>query len=241
MINLRDNTVRMDHVRRQLDAQDIAFERIDAVFGADLNPAETAKAYDARANQTRAKQDLVPGEIGCYLSHIAAWRRIADGEAAGGIVLEDDFAAAPDLAEVLHALSATDAPDWDIAKLICIHDDPKLTSSAPLTGRYHLTRPYRVPTMALGYAIKRASAAAMLARVPPFFRPVDEDQKFFWEHGQRIALVQPNPLSVGEQEAATGTIGSARRKRSKGRALRKLRYQFGYQLRLRWHRFRGAT
>lgn len=248
VINLAANTVRLDHVRRQLEAQNIEFERIEAVLGADLSPAEIARAYDKSANKAGAKQDLVVGEIGCYLSHIAAWTRIAEGNSPGGFVLEDDFAATPDLAEVLMALSAEPQPDWDIAKLICIHDDPKVISSTPLTGRYTLSFPYKIPTMGLGYGLTQASAAALLKRVPPFFRPVDEDHKFFWEHGQRIALVQPNPLSVGEQEAATGTIGDARResakgdgrrKRAKGDGWRKLRYQAGYQLRLRWHRLRG--
>ncbi len=241
MINLAANTVRMDNVRRQLDAQGIGFERIEAVLGADLSPSEIANAYDARANKTCAKQDLVAGEIGCYLSHIAAWRRIVAGDAPGGVVLEDDFAAVDDLAEVLMSLSAQPHRDWDIAKLICIHDDPKVISSTPLTKHYSLSFPYKIPTMGLGYAVTRASAQALLARVPPFFRPVDEDLKYFWEHGQRIALVQPNPLSVGEQDAATGTIGDARRTRTKGDVWRKLRYQASYQLRLRWHRFRGTA
>lgn len=241
VINLRDNTVRMDNVRRQLDAQGIGFERIEGVLGADLTPTEIAEAYDAHANQTRAKQDLVAGEIGCYLSHIAAWNRIADGDAAGGIVLEDDFRAAPDARDVLKALSAHDTPDWDIAKLFSINEAPDVIASAPLIHGYTLTRPYRVPSTTLGYAITRASAVALLEHSVPFFRPIDEDHKFFWEHGQRIALVSPNAFEVGEQEAVTGTIGSARRTRSKGGAWRKLRYQLGYQALLRWHRARGVA
>lgn len=241
VINLADNITRMDNVRAQLDAQGIAFERVEAVWGADLSPEAVARVYDAEANKRRAKQDLVPGELGCYLSHIAAWRRIAEGTAPGGIVLEDDFQAAPDFADVLRALCATASPEWDIAKLFCIDPAPDLISRAPLVGRYQLCQPFRVPSTTLGYAITRASAAALLARSVPFFRPIDEDHKFFWEHGQRIALVHPNVLSVGAQEAATGTIGSERRGRSKGAAWRKLRYQIGYQLRLRLHRMRGTS
>lgn len=241
VINLADNTTRMETVRAQLDAQGIPFERVEAVWGADLPPEEVARVYDAGANKRRAKQDLVPGELGCYLSHIAAWRRIAEGTAPGGIILEDDFAASSDLAEVLHALCVTPSPEWDIAKLFCIDDAPQMISAAPLAGRYQLCKPYRVPSTTLGYAITRASAAALLARSVPFFRPIDEDHKFFWEHGQRIALVHPNVLTVGTQDAATGTIGSERRGRSKGAAWRKLRYQLGYQLRLRLHRLKGTS
>lgn len=239
VINLIDNHVRMDSVSQQLEGVGLSFERISAVNGTDLSPSEVSKVYDAAANSRQSKQDLVPGEIGCYLSHIAAWRRISDSTAPGGIVLEDDFQAAPDFADVVEALSANTSPDWDIAKLFCIDPNPDLISSQKLIGGYELARPFRVPSTTLGYAITRASARALLNQSRRFFRPIDEDHKFFWEHGQRIALVHPNPLSIGEQATVTGTIGSARRVRSKGHALRKLRYQLVYQLLLRWHRARG--
>ena len=163
MINLCDNTVRMNNVRRQLDTQGILFERIEAVFGANLTPAQVSEVYDVAANRTRAKQDFVPGELGCDLSHIVAWWRIVASDAPCGIVLEDDFGASHDLAAVLRALSATDVTDWNIAKLFCSDAAPDLTKSIPLTGGYMLTQPYRVPSTTLGYAITRDSAAALLA------------------------------------------------------------------------------
>ena len=236
VINLADNTVRMDNVRAQLDAQGIAFERVEAVNGWALSDEEIAQVYDPVANAKRGKQDLVPAEMGCYLSHIHAWRTIAAGPADGGVILEDDFQAVESLSDVLGALCASPDRAWDIAKLFSINADPKIIASSPLTEGYVLATPLRVPSTTLGYAITRQAAQVLLERSVPFFRPIDEDHKFLWEHGLRVSLVIPSPVVVGEQEAVTGTIGAARRKRSKGRALRKLRYQLGYQLRIRLHR-----
>ncbi len=239
VINLADNTARMENVRRQLDAQGLPFERVDAVNGWALSEQATTEVYDAAGNLRRHKQDLVLAEIGCYLSHIEAWKRIVASPAAGGIVLEDDFAAEPDLRQVLVALCAHQSPDWDIAKLFSISAPARVLRSASLEGKYDIVLPYRVPSTTLGYAISKDSARHLLDHSRPFSRPIDEDHKFFWEHGQSIALVQPNPIRVGEQDTETGTIGEARRSVEKTGRWRKLRYQLGYQMRLRWHRMRG--
>ncbi|MEX3017877.1 glycosyltransferase family 25 protein [Gymnodinialimonas hymeniacidonis] len=239
IINLADNTARMENVRHQLDAQKLAFERVDAVNGWKLSDQEISKVYDAARNARRHKQDLVPAEIGCYLSHIEAWKRIAASVDPGGIVLEDDFAAEKDLRSVLEALCANRHQDWDIAKLFSISSPARVTATEPLVGQYDIVVPYRVPSTTLGYAITREAAQHLLSHSIPFCRPIDEDHKFFWEHGLAISLVQPNPIHVGEQDTKTGTIGEARRSVDKTGRWRKLRYQLGYQMRLRWHRMRG--
>jgi glycosyl transferase family 25 len=73
----------------------------------------------------------VPAEIGCYLSHMKAWRRIAEDEAPGGFIFEDDFAATEALVPVLLALSEDRTGDWDMAKLFTLHPDVTLSGSAP--------------------------------------------------------------------------------------------------------------
>jgi glycosyl transferase family 25 len=68
---------------------------------------------------------------------------------------------------------------------------------------------------------------------------VDEDQKFVWETGLRVALVLPPPVALGDQQAVTGTIGSARRAarpRGLGQAFRGARHALRYRLALARHR-----
>ena len=84
VINLAANADRLQRSGRQLDAQGIAWQRIDGVNGWTLPSEEVARVYDARRNARSAKHPLVPPEIGCYLSHIAAWRSVAEGTAPGG-------------------------------------------------------------------------------------------------------------------------------------------------------------
>ncbi|MGG7645477.1 glycosyltransferase family 25 protein [Rhodovulum sp. YNF3179] len=242
VINLAANTARMQNSAAALAAQGIAHERIEAVNGWELPEDEIARVYDAETNRRRARHPLVRPEIGCYLSHIAAWERIAAGDAPGGIVFEDDFEAADDLGRVLELLSADGGRDWDMVKLFSFDASPKTVRHRPHGPNHDLVIPYRVPTCMIGYALTRAAAAHLARRAVPFFRPVDEDQKFFWETGLRVALVLPPPITVGDQQAATGTIGTARRAAGGGglaRLVRGLGYQLRYRAALHWHRARG--
>lgn len=251
VINLADSTARLEAVTAEMAAQGIGFERIEAVDGRRLPPEEIAAAYDAGRNRREGRHPLVASEIGCYLSHLRAWERIAAGEAGGGFVFEDDFAARPHLAAVLEALAgdgdetgdgagdANGTGGWDMVKLFTLHPDVPLSGARALLPGVSLGIPYRVPTCLIAYGLTRAAAGRLCARALPFFRPVDEDQKFVWETGLRVALVLPPPVAQGRQETAAGTVGAARRaarRRGLGPMLRSLRYGMRYRAALARHR-----
>ena len=239
VINLAANTSRLAAVSQVLGRLGIAFERIEAVNGWTLAPAEIAQAYDAPRNAREGRQPLVAAEIGCYLSHIAAWRRIAGGAAAGGFVFEDDFDATPDLAQVLLALGTDQTGDWDMVKLFTLDPGVALAGARDLGPGVAIGIPYRVPTCLIGYGLTREAASRLLARAGRFFRPVDEDQKFVWETGLRVALVLPPPVILGDQQTVTGTIGRARRDgrdKGLGQVLHRLRYNLRYRRALARHR-----
>lgn len=82
----------MENSARQLARHGIEFERIEAVDGRSLPDPEIDSVYDKAANRRQARYDLIRPEIGCYLSHIEAWRRIAGG---GGRTPEDSSSRTP--------------------------------------------------------------------------------------------------------------------------------------------------
>jgi glycosyl transferase family 25 len=242
VINMASNTARMAHAAAELDRLHIPFTRFDAVNGRALSPEELAQVYDPKANLRRARHPMIGPEIGCYLSHHAVWEKIAAGDAPGGIILEDDFAAADDLAAVLKAL-AQDEGGWEVAKLFSARMGQKVLHPRALTTGREMAVPYKVPNTTLGYAIRRDAAAHLAATVLPVSRPIDEDQKHFWEHGLRIEMVTPPPLSFSIDSAEAGTITAARRakvKRSTGAAVRQawrsMRFRLRYLFNLHWHR-----
>src|SRR6476660_9011430 len=176
VINLAANTRRMEHSARQLGAQAIAWRRIEGVDGWALSAGEVGRVYDRQRNARRAKHALVPPEIGCYLSHIAAWRAVAEGDAGGGFIFEDDFAADAALARVMELLSAdAGSGRWDMVKLFSVRPEPRLLKPRPRGDDHRIGIAYRVPTCLIAYGVTRQAAARLAERAIPFFRPVDED------------------------------------------------------------------
>jgi glycosyl transferase family 25 len=246
IINLEENVTRLRNSSSQMDMLGIEWKRVDGVNGWTMTEEEVAAVYARDENSRRAKNPLVRPEIGCYLSHIRAWQMIAEDRAhPGGFIFEDDFAAAPELRRVLELLSRPD-PDWDVVKLFSFDRTPRMVTDAELGDGMRIGTPYRVPTCLIGYGITREAAAQLSETAIPFFRPVDEDMKFFWEKDLRIALVTPPPVTIGSQDAETGTISGTRRAEAKhrrfnvSRALKNLRYQLSYEARLRYFRLRGG-
>jgi len=245
VINLDRDTRRLAACVAMLESAGIEWQRVPAVNGRSLPPEALNEVYDADANLRRAKHPLVPPEIGCYLSHLRAWEAIVESELSMGVVLEDDFSITGNLADVIDALSH-DHKNWDIAKLFSFKPDVRLMRRRELNNATQIGIPYRVPSTTLGYAITRDAAERLLKCSTPFFRPIDEDHKFFWEKDLRVALVQPPPLRVGLQASADGTVGDVRKMNAQTvgvggimRPLRGLRYSLGYQLRLHLARMAG--
>lgn len=90
VINLASSSDRLSFVDNQLKGMGLDYERIDAVDGRLLTRKEVmtnvARVHCYCAN----KRCLTPGEIGCSLSHIKAYRKIIKDNLPYACVLEDD-------------------------------------------------------------------------------------------------------------------------------------------------------
>lgn len=128
VINLKQNAVRMSRFADAYMRGDLAtvpLVRVDAVDGqsVDLGTYVGADALERldkmRATGVRERhQDLTPGAVGCYLSHVKAWRIIADSGAAYGFVFEDDADLPPRVAAKFEEVRAQIPGDsWDIVLL----------------------------------------------------------------------------------------------------------------------------
>jgi glycosyl transferase family 25 len=87
LINLDRNPERLERMSALLARMELPYQRIAAIDGATLTDAALTGASPA----------LSRGEVGCLLSHRAAWQIIAGGPDPYGAVLEDDIHMAPDL------------------------------------------------------------------------------------------------------------------------------------------------
>jgi glycosyl transferase family 25 len=210
----------------------IEFERIDAVDGRLLPLAEIVRI--APWDRSAFFKALSPGEVGCYLSHLAAAERIVKEGWPRALVMEDDFRLTSDFAPTLRALM--DHPD--LPHLV------KLEGSlgrgevvATLASGNCLVRHRRPPvrTVALFWSLE--GARRFLAVAYPLRRPVDVQLKHWWEGDLDILAVSPPPVTQDEKHATASTIGARRPQGFVGR-LRQWRYRLGYALESQWQLLR---
>ena len=100
LINLDSSTDRLATASAQLAKAGIQFERVPAYDGRGKNLVEFPE-YLARRTHRAIGRDLVGGEIGCYLSHLAVLERFITSGSENCVVLEDDLVISDTLAEAV--------------------------------------------------------------------------------------------------------------------------------------------
>lgn len=226
LINLERSRERLESARSQLAAAGLAAERLPAVDGRAI-PADELRRL-APWDRAAFFKPLSPGEVGCYLSHVAAAERIVAENWPVALVLEDDFAIGPGFAADLAAVVALGDALPDMVRL-----DGSMTGGAQvaaLPGGRRLVRHRRPATCTTALLWTRRGAAKFLAAARPLRRPVDVQLKHWWEGDLDILAVAPPPVGLHAIQASTSTIG-LRRERSPAESLRQLAYKVGYALR----------
>ncbi|MEQ1754249.1 MAG: glycosyltransferase family 25 protein [Micropepsaceae bacterium] len=213
VINLRKDEERLSHVSQQLERLGLAFERVEAVHG--LNLLEWLRPYFLDDNGAPGS-GLLPGEIGCYASHLLVCAMVAErGQAA--VVLEDDVGLAPDFGDLLETLSSLPA-GWDIIRLSNPHKRRCVTVRR-LSGTYNLVKFTRVSPSTGAYLISPGGARKFLSWKLLRSLPVDQDLRRTWDCGLRTYGVSPRPV---EPDVGTSTIDAMHQ-----RSRKKLRKMFG--------------
>nr|WP_191856197.1 glycosyltransferase family 25 protein [Agrobacterium tumefaciens] len=224
-------SARRDECRRLLDGIGMEFEFFDAYNGRERAIEDDFfSRYDEIANATKFKRPLSPEEIGCYLSHIDVWEKVAISGAAA-LVLEDDFAIEHDAKSFLDSI-----PSYLIKNSIikvCSAKRQRWSGSPVYVFNGRRIRQYRtVGPHTTGYVIDPAAAAKLLKKRDRFSRPVDIDLKYLWEHG--VTIYGVTPALVGQRGAReNSTIDSGRKEMKPKSSVRRFFANMMYQVRFR--------
>lgn len=214
VINLDRDTVRMATIARNLAGLGLDYERIPAVLGRELPDPGSYVDTKGYPRHNHADQPR-PGEVGCYLSHIKAMRRLLETDSPCALILEDDVELLPETRGCLEALARRD--DWDMVKLFCFHRGTPFRLSEVAHGRHlcvHLTR----TTSAAAYMVNRRAAERLVAGLLPMREQIDHAHDRPWETGLRIRGLRPMAARLSETALIT-TIenGPAQSSTAKGR------------------------
>lgn len=85
VINLKKNTDRLEKFMENAKKANVTVERFDAIYGKELQ-----KDHPDIVKYFVKDHKLIPGEIGCALSHIKIWQDTIDNNYNNILVFEDD-------------------------------------------------------------------------------------------------------------------------------------------------------
>lgn len=194
VINLDERPDKFKNAEDQLIAQQFTCERISAIRGSNLSEDEVQSSYDSTLNKQKYMKSLSLGEIGCYLSHRAAWQKIVDEKLDFAIILEDDCKLETTFKDVPQAISKL--RNWDYIKLTGPRGKKKIQERLSISNGFSIAHYNKVPISTPGQVVSLKGAQALLKHSKPFFRPVDVDLQQYWEKGVDIIGLEPKQVDT---------------------------------------------
>jgi glycosyl transferase family 25 len=213
VISLRTSVERRVRVARELDATPFAWSFQDAVHGASL--PSFPEEYDRKKHLRLLGFDMIPGQIGCFLSHRQVWKKCVETQRLT-LVLEDDFEFQQPLAEVL-PIVFDNLPHFDVLKLQG-HKEGWKYKVLKDYGRNQLVKHYHDTFGVAAYFVKPESAKILLEKSNPFHAHIDDFFGHDWIHGLKILCVLPYPVkpsgaptTIGRFDVKKGKLNRAER------------------------------
>jgi glycosyl transferase family 25 len=204
LINLDRHENRRAHMDAQMAAAGIEAERIAAVDGTKM-PIWLQSQFllsDGSINSS-----LMPGEVGCYASHLLVCRRIVEQGLKHAVILEDDVTLPADLNGFAEALVRALPEGWDIVRLSSKSPHASLGVADLPMGR-SLVRYNRHP-LVTGATLVSHSGAVKMLRLRCRVRPIDVEYRYPWLIGLNVYGVEPAIVAQPPRAFVSTIIGEA--------------------------------
>jgi GR25 family glycosyltransferase involved in LPS biosynthesis len=107
VINLDKDTDRMAFMHEQLTACGMSYRRQPAILGKAYTP--TKAEYDEEAALKATGHALIPGEMGCALSHAAVYKTIVAESLPFSFIFEDDVEIPKNFKEIIEGMATQQA------------------------------------------------------------------------------------------------------------------------------------
>lgn len=212
VINLERDQDRRSYMQGELDKLGIEAEFVPAVDGSRLHQS-VYQRYDQHKCLRVYGVDMLPAEVGCYLSHYKLYERILDEDIETALILEDDLIFDRAFPQIINNFLKLQDIDWQILRLTTLR--PKVAN--PLRPKFIGRRLanivpghnlYRLKTHVLGagaYLINQRGARTMVDYGRNFFMPIDHTMDRFWENGILPLVIRPFP--AGQRQDLSSSIG----------------------------------
>jgi glycosyl transferase family 25 len=195
---------REPNVRSLRAGMAIESEVLAAVDGARLTPHEVNQAYARRRFRPTYPFPLTRTEVGVFLSHRLAWRRIVADALDFAFIFEDDAQIDANAFAALLEFLTVERRTWDYVLLPA----QPIRNGTPIArrGDFMLMRPDAPPLRAIAQVVSLAAAQRLLDRTLPFDRPIDTLMQMTWVTGQPVLVAHPSPVRDVSLETGGSTV-----------------------------------
>jgi glycosyl transferase family 25 len=203
VINLDRSTDRWNALSDQARSLQFDLVRIAGVDGREV-AADQRVACDERAFQRNNGRTMLPGEYGCYRSHLKVLSAFLETGEAACIIVEDDVILSADLVARAEAALAA-VPGADVIKLLnhrTVGFRPVATSAA---GDEIGRATHGPQGSAACYAVTRMGALKLLKQIAVMRFPWDIELERGWASRARIYTTRRNVADVKEGGSNIGT------------------------------------
>lgn len=186
---------------------------IDAVRGAELIARGQAPLSAGNRYHPPYPFEIGGGELGCFLSHRAAWQRIIDEGWDHALIVEDDMEPVAEVWPDIEALMVRQHLSEMYVRL-----PAKARESGPeidREGRAALILPRRIGLQTVAQVVGRSAARRLLDLSTTIDRPVDTFLQMHWITQQPVHTIQPCPVRELTGELGGSTIQKKTRARGK--------------------------
>jgi glycosyl transferase family 25 len=205
ILHLERATGRRANVEALRAGLPIESEILPAVDGARLSVEDVKAAYARSRFRPRYPFALRPAEIGAFLSHRGAWRRIVDEGLDFAVVFEDDAEIDRERFAALLDFVVAERARWEYVLLPAAGLEPAGAAIAR-GGGFTLLKPHSPPLRAIGQIVSRKAAERLLAISAPFDRPVDTFLQMAWVTGVTMLAATPTPVRDVSRETGGTTV-----------------------------------
>jgi glycosyl transferase family 25 len=165
-INLPEDVYRRRAVEDQLRNLGLHFEVLPAVKGKLLSSEDRRKNYDELRFARNEGRPALPGELGCALSHIEAYRLVVERKLPFALILEDDAWLNPNLPELLKAIEVQYPQSEKNVFLLTWINAVGSRKLGTLWSSYHVVE-VKSAFCTHGYVVSNAAAEALLKALHP--------------------------------------------------------------------------
>lgn len=214
VINLKQDEARRIFMAEQLNRLGLSFEFVEAVDGREVEKDDLG-FYSPILARKLFDRELLPGELGCALSHIRLWEKMVNENIQEALILEDDIYIGTSFVGVLKHRDKL--PDhWEHINF-CTWTSVKPIGS-PIVDIYRACIFIDFPYSTAAYLLTKGGAEKLLKGCIPIYRPIDH---YFRILDLNSYGIEPRVVSLADFKSIIG-----RRKKPKKRFFKRKSREF---------------